>query len=67
MAFGRDNFVSKEMFEVTIEVLDLVYKISFNNVEAARFPRRDDIALANAGSSNFYIFTNFGHSTNCWS
>ena len=39
------------MFKVSIEVLDGEYKISFNDEEiAARFPQRDDIALANAGS-----------------
>ena len=41
------------MFKVTIEILDGEYKISFNDVEiGARFPQRDDIALASAGSWN---------------
>jgi len=61
-AFGRDTFVSGEVFKVTIEVLDSEYKISFNDEEiAAKFPQRDDIALANAvalrGGSNGFQWT----------
>jgi len=46
-AFAKTTFVSGDTFKVTIEVLDEEYKISFNDEEiGAKFPRRDDIALA---------------------
>merc|ERR1712176_985926 len=52
-----DNFEAGKKFKVTIEVLEGEYKISFENNEiGARFPQRDDIALAKSvalyGGSN---------------
>jgi len=45
--FSSSNFGADVMFKVTIEVLDGEYKISFNDEEiGARFPQRDDLALA---------------------
>jgi len=61
-AFSSSTFVSGDTFKVTIEVLDGEYKISFNDEEiGARFPQRDDLALATAvalyGGSNGFKWT----------